>query len=183
MLRDPTTFSPTISDTSTAVASSYFPSPTSVVKPPRAPKRLYLHDFKQIRGLGAGGCGSVYLVKHIPTGKEFALKAIDKRFANHKIVLREQQVMKDIATVDTKLFAGLVGSFHNHRFYYMLMVRLFFLKVVHILSEFRCQECHGGGDLANFVYRWGNRMPKVLVKFYIAEMVSGQRSFSVRFYG
>lgn len=111
---------------STAVASSTASTPALVLKTPRVPKVLHLYDFKQIRCLGAGGCANVYLVKHIPTGKELAMKVIDKRFANHDFVLKEQRVMKDVGTKGIKHIMEFYGGFHNPRHYFFLTVSVSF---------------------------------------------------------
>lgn len=147
LLRDPTldvlcrTFSAT---SSTVVASSAASTPALVPRAPRPPKVLHLYDFKQIRCLGTGGCSNVYLVKHIPTGKELAMKVVDKRFAHHDFVLQEQRILKAIGTKGTKHFMEFHGSFHNPRHYFFLTVSIFIIMSVYD-TEHPLPEILSGG--------------------------------------
>ena len=92
----------------------------------RAPllRKLQLYDFKQLKGLGGGAYGSVYLVKHIPTGMELALKVIDKRWNDHKLAVQEQNILRQVATKGTPGIMEFLGSFHNPRHFFMLAVSL-----------------------------------------------------------
>ena len=86
------------------------------------PPKLNLYDFRQIRGIGAGGFGSVYLTKHVPTGAEVALKVVDKRYAKEATTLKEQQVLQALGTQGSKKVLELLGSFHNRGHYFFVTV-------------------------------------------------------------
>lgn len=107
--------SPVPSFTETCVSSS---DSEYIVPPPK----LNLYDFRQIRGIGAGGFGSVYLTKHVPTGAEVALKVIDKRYAKEATTLKEQQVLQALGTQGSKKVLELLGSFHNRGHYFFVTV-------------------------------------------------------------
>jgi serine/threonine protein kinase len=47
---------------------------------PQSQKKSQLTDYKVIKNIGEGAFGEVFLVKHVPTEKTFALKSIDKIF-------------------------------------------------------------------------------------------------------
>lgn len=81
-----------------------------------------LNDFINIRGIGEGGFGAVYLVKHQPTGNRVALKAIDKRFCDHKAVEDEQRALRQVGIHGTKGIMEFLGSFHNSRHYFFITV-------------------------------------------------------------
>ena len=121
--------------TATAVASTQVGSCLSicssktassvVIKAPRTP-RLHLYDFKQLKALGGGAYGNVYLVQHIPTGLEVAMKVVDKRWGDCKMALREQTVLRQVGTKGIPGVMEFLGSFHNPRHFFMLMVGMFF---------------------------------------------------------
>ena len=83
---------------------------------------LRLNDFQQIRGIGAGGFGQVFLVKHRQTGLQVALKVIDKRFCDHKAVKSEQHALIRVAAARAPGIMEFLGSFHNSRHYFLVTV-------------------------------------------------------------
>ena len=92
------------------------------VRRPSLPPRLTLRDFELIRPIGSGGFGTVYLVKHIPTGLELALKAIAKGSCDGNAVMREQQVLQQVGTRGTHAVMEFLGSFHNESYYFFVTV-------------------------------------------------------------
>lgn len=61
------------------------------------PKWISLNDFEFKKCLGQGASASVFLVRHISTGRLFALKQIDKNyfveFKRMEQILREKKIM------------------------------------------------------------------------------------------
>lgn len=91
---------------------------------PGSPNPLNLYDFINIRMVGEGGFGSVYLVKHKSTGLKVALKVIDKRFCDHKNVTDEQRILQQVTIQGAKGNMELLGSFHNERHFFLVTVSI-----------------------------------------------------------
>ncbi|PSR90568.1 hypothetical protein PHLCEN_2v4861 [Hermanssonia centrifuga] len=124
---------------------------------PGSPNPLNLYDFINIRMVGEGGFGSVYLVKHKSTGLKVALKVIDKRFCDHKNVIDEQRILQQVTIQGAKGIMEFLGSFHNERHFFLVT------------------SYYSRGDLRTEIGRWGCMPPK-LAQFYAAELLIALQS-------
>ncbi|KAF8640638.1 hypothetical protein AX17_000295 [Amanita inopinata Kibby_2008] len=135
-------------------------SMSTAPREPKKPRRkVVIDDFEMMRVLGKGCAGKVLLVKHKPTTKLYALKAITKRhvLAHQELqhTLTEQAVLKRMAAEGRDPFVvKLWWSFHDKENLFLVM------------------DFHPGGDLATQLARWG-RLGRDRARFYAAEIVEG----------
>lgn len=143
----------TFSDvTSTDSSSSESSSMTSILLSFPPTPRHELCEFSEIRGIGKGGFGSVHLVRHEPSGKVAAMKVMDKQTTKHELILREQRILRTVATQGVKGIMEFYGSFHTDTHYFLIT------------------EYYPGGDLFEQIYRWSS-MPLPLAKAFGAELL------------
>ncbi|EKM50446.1 uncharacterized protein PHACADRAFT_200389 [Phanerochaete carnosa HHB-10118-sp] len=127
-------------------------SPALVLKSSSRSLRLKVSDFKQVRPLGFGAYGDVYLVEHEPTQTRVAMKVMNKRTVDEAAVVREKNILQQVGTRGSNGINEFLGSFHNHDNYYLLM------------------KYYPGGDLRQQIRRRG-RFPLDLVRMYGAELL------------
>ncbi|KAH0794423.1 STE family protein kinase [Histomonas meleagridis] len=65
-------------------------------------------NFKIDQQIGEGGCGSVYRVTHIPSGKHFAGKVVTSSDFGDKLFKNEVELMKNISSPYTIKYYGIV---------------------------------------------------------------------------
>lgn len=121
---------------------------------PVSEKCISISDFTFKKCLGQGASGTVFLVRHRPTGKLFALKQIDKNyFVEFKLieqVLREKKIMAEILA-DIPFVVKLHASFEScHHLNFLL-------------------EFYPGGEM--FFHLQSRRLTEAEARIYFAEMV------------
>jgi serine/threonine protein kinase len=123
-----------------------------------APQRL--SDFELIRVLGKGCAGRVLLVKHAPTARVHAMKAISKRavLANDELehTLVEQRILHRFSKRERRsaFVSRLYYSFCDEENFYLVM------------------EFYPGGDLATQMEIHGILGP-LRTRFYACDIVAG----------
>lgn len=83
---------------------------------------VFLHDLDQVKVLGHGGFGKVWLAKHKKTGTYYALKALNKRKILDKNQVKNVMREKDIlSSINHVFILGQVASFQDQENLYILM--------------------------------------------------------------
>ncbi|KAL1408256.1 hypothetical protein Q8F55_005062 [Vanrija albida] len=119
-----------------------------------------LSDFELVRVLGKGCAGRVLLVKHTPTSRVHAMKAISKRavLANDELdhTLAEQHILQHFAMSERRsaFISRLYYSFTDKENFYLVM------------------EFYPGGDLATQMEIHGILGP-LRTRFYTCDIVAG----------
>ncbi|CAK9784900.1 kinase-like protein [Cutaneotrichosporon oleaginosum] len=119
-----------------------------------------LSDFQLIRVLGKGCAGRVLLVKHTPSSRVHAMKAISKRavLANDELdhTLAEQEILRHFSCPERKnaFVSRLYYSFCDKENFYLVM------------------EFYPGGDLATQMEIHGILGP-LRTRFYTCDIVAG----------
>ena len=116
---------PIVADESAAELTSLFR--TDLVSPTahRLPK-VTTTDLAVIRALGNGGQATVWLIKHLPTDRLFALKMVAKHSLprkNNTRVFEEQDMLRRLAG-DSR-FLQLQASFEDDEYFYFMTVSRF----------------------------------------------------------
>ncbi|TFY83267.1 hypothetical protein EWM64_g742 [Hericium alpestre] len=86
-----------------------------------APPKVGLQDFTAIKKLGSGRSGIVYLVKHQPTQKLFALKTMAKESLDGDaicLLVQEQRMLRKVC--GHRNVVGLEASFHDQENFFLV---------------------------------------------------------------
>ncbi|VDC01985.1 unnamed protein product [Peniophora sp. CBMAI 1063] len=97
--------------TSSGTPLSYCPQPLSV------------DQFTPVRKLGKGGFGTVYHVKDGLSGRDYALKIVDKSTVKPQhvdLILREQIAHRALSASDSPSYLPMHASWHDTGYFYML---------------------------------------------------------------
>uniref|UniRef100_A0A0N4ZZ04 Protein kinase domain-containing protein n=1 Tax=Parastrongyloides trichosuri TaxID=131310 RepID=A0A0N4ZZ04_PARTI len=78
--------------------------------------------FQFMKQLDEGGCGTIFLVKDLTSGAQYALKAVSNKVKESSILNFEVQVMKRLK--NKKNVCQLISSGRNNRFSYVIMTLL-----------------------------------------------------------
>jgi len=117
-------------------------------------RHLYnaLDFFSKIKTIGTGTFGSVYLVKHLPTGEYYALKRLNKRhIVKYKQVNHIKSERLLLGEIDHPFIVKLYASFQDSSYLYLLM------------------EYVNGGELFKHLRQRG-RFSNNTTKFYAAQV-------------
>lgn len=119
--------------------------------------RITRDDFEEIRNLGAGYIGNVWLVKKIPrdnepAGKPYAMKKLKKSQVFQQNHMAHVMAERDIlAEADNEWIVKLYYSFQDNNYLYFIL------------------EYIPGGDMMNLLFKF-NVFPEYMARFYIAEI-------------
>lgn len=94
------------------------------------PLPLSVNQFTPLRKLGKGGFGTVYHVRDGVSGRDYALKIVDKSTVKPQhvgLILREQIAHEALSSSGSRSYLPMHASWHDTGYFYMLTVGSRFL--------------------------------------------------------
>jgi serine/threonine protein kinase len=86
------------------------------------PKKMTITDFKVIRNLGKGAYAKVISVKNIHTGKNYAIKVIDKTFIEREEKVEQVHIEKQLLSLfEHPNIIKLYSTFQNKKKLYFVL--------------------------------------------------------------
>lgn len=153
------TFTGKFSIASTSPIENVSPETESPKMSPK--KRIYNNKYEQVGKIGEGGFSKVYLVKHIKTGKLFALKKVSKsklKSSSNQMTLENVMNEKNILLkVRNPFIVTFSSSFQDEKSLYYLM------------------EYCKGGPITKYLVKQ-KHFSEPIVQFYTAEIVLALRA-------